>query len=332
MKENNLEIKIINSREELDLLWNMRDEYMYRDILSNDKIGLEITEKDREWLLSPEYRDYMEKLFFRNINKAYPVLLKKEKKVVGFCIYCTYHSEDGKCFIVEYCILPKYRGNKLGTVFFNMIKETEVLKGAKYFELNVSNKRNMSFWMKQGFNFKGIDKYGSVILTTEKDSILLFNLDENNWLDIISLKLSEEQLRYVSSPLGVLARGYIYRKYNPIIFGIQKGKETIGVLMVRDIYERPECYELQQFLIDIKYQNKGYGYKALKLILDYLYIERKYDKVEVCVKKDNTNAIKLYKKIDFIDTEYVDPKVEDTYNLVFNFKDLDKIIQGNKDY
>ena len=97
--------------------------------------------------------------------------------------------------------------------------------------------------------------------------------------------------------------------------------------MVRDIKEEPECYELQQFLVDIKYQNKGYGYKALKLILDYLYVERRYENVEVCVKKKDVKAIKLYKKGGFIDTGYIDPNVEDANNLVFSFMDLDAEIQ-----
>ncbi len=53
-----------------------------------------------------------------------------------------------------------------------MVKEIEVSKGgAKYFELNVSNKRNMNFWLKQGFDFNGIDDYGSVKLTTKKKMI-----------------------------------------------------------------------------------------------------------------------------------------------------------------
>ncbi|NMB07303.1 MAG: hypothetical protein GX981_02800, partial [Tissierellia bacterium] len=51
---------------------------------------------------------------------------------------------------------------------------------------------------------------------------------------------------------------------------------------------------------------------------------------EVCVKKEDVNAIKLYKKIGFIDTGYIDPNVEDAYNLVFSFMDLDAEIQANR--
>ena len=330
MKEKNLEIQVVNSEEEFKLFWDMHYEYMNRDIFPNDELGLEITEKEGEWFFSSEYKKHMYKLFLRDIDKAYPILFKKEKEVVGFCMYCTYHSEDGKCFIIDYCILPEFRNDNLGTSFFNKVKEIEVSKGAKYFELNVSNKRNMNFWLKQGFNFNGIDDYGSVKLTTKKDDVLLINVDENNWTELTSLKLSEEQLKYVASPIGILARGYIYRNSNARVFGIQKENRIIGMLMVRDIDEKPECYELQQFLIDVNYQNKGYGHKALKLILDYLYVEGRYDNVEVCVKKEDVNAIKLYKKIGFIDTGYIDPNVEDTYNLVFSFMDLDAEIQANR--
>ena len=331
MKEKNLEIQVVNSEEEFKLFWDMHYEYMNRDIFPNDELGLEITEKEGEWFFSSEYKEHMNKLFLRDIDKAYPILFKKEKEVVGFCMYCTYHSEDGKCFIIDYCILPEFRNDNLGTSFFNKVKEIEVSKGAKYFELNVSNKRNMNFWLKQGFNFNGIDDYGSVKLTTKKDDVLLINVDENNWTELTSLKLSEEQLKYVASPIGILAREYIYRNSNARVFGIQKENRIIGMLMVRDIDEKPECYELQQFLIDVNYQNKGYGHKALKLILDYLYVEGRYDNVEVCVKKEDVNAIKLYKKIGFIDTGYIDPNVEDAYNLVFSFMDLDAEIQANRE-
>lgn len=43
------------------------------------------------------------------------------------------------------CIIPELRDNGYGTDIFNIIKEIEISKGAKYFELNVSNKRNMRF-------------------------------------------------------------------------------------------------------------------------------------------------------------------------------------------
>lgn len=329
MNEKGIEIKIAKSEEEFKLFWDMHNEYMKRDIFPNDELGLKLTEEDKEWFSSSVYKEQMHKLFSRDTDKAYAVLFVKGMKVIGFSTYCTYHSEDGKCLIIDYCIVPEFRDNSLGTNIFNIIKETEESKGAKYFELNVSNKRNMGFWMKQGFHFDGIDDYGVVRLTTRRNSIYLIDIVESNWTRLINLKITEEQKDYVASPMGILARAYVYRNYNARVFGIKSEEDIIGMLMVRDIDEEPKCYELQQFFIDIRHQNQGYGYKSLKLIMDYLYVERRYENIEVCVKKKNIEAINLYKKIGFKDTGYIDPSIEDALNLVFSFKDLDIIFQTN---
>lgn len=331
MGKKDLEIQIVNSEEEFKLFWDMYYEYMERDIFPSDELGLELTEEDTKWFFSMEHRNYMNELFSRDMNTAYPIFFLKGNEIVGFCLYCTYHSEDGKCFIVDYCILPEFRNENLGTKFFKIIKDIEISKGAKYFELNVSNKRNMNFWLRQGFHFNGVDDFGSVVLTTKKDEVLLIDVDEDNWTKLAALKLSQEQLKYVSNPIGILARAYVYRNHNARVFAIQKEEKIIGILMIRDINEEPICYELQQFLIDIRYQNQGYGYRTLKLILDYLYIERRYDNVEVCVKKEDARAIHLYEKIGFKDTGYIDPDVDDAYNLAFSFKDLDDKAQAMKE-
>lgn len=68
MKEKNLEIQVVNSEEEFNLFWNMHHEYMNRDIFPNDELGLEITEKEREWFSSSEYKKHMNKLFLRDID------------------------------------------------------------------------------------------------------------------------------------------------------------------------------------------------------------------------------------------------------------------------
>lgn len=331
MKGKNIEIKIVNSEEEFKLFWNMNYEYLESDIFPNDDIGLKIREAEQKWFYSTEYKKVMYKLFSREKDKAYPILFIRDNDIIGFCIYCTYHSEDGKCFIIDYCIIQELRYDNLGTIIFNLIKENEISNGAKYFELNVSNKRNMRFWMKQGFYFDGIDDYGVVKMTTKRNNTYLSDVDESNWTKLISLKLSEEQKNYVASPMGILARAYVYRNCNSRVFSINSEENIIGMLMVRDINEESECYELQQFFIDIRYQNRSHGYEALKLILEYLYVERRYENVEVCVKEKDTKAINLYKRIGFKDTGYIDPNVEDALNLVFSFKDLDIKFQDNRE-
>ena len=69
-------------------------------------------------------------------------------------------------------------------------------------------------------------------------------------------------------------------------------------------------------MIDRRYQGKGYGSAALDLILAELRAERRYDHVEVCVKKKDIEAIRLYKKHGFVDSGYIDETVPDALNLI----------------
>jgi RimJ/RimL family protein N-acetyltransferase len=69
------------------------------------------------------------------------------------------------------------------------------------------------------------------------------------------------------------------------VFAIANDSVMVGVALVRDLDEEPACYDLQQFLIDRRFQNKGFGTEALRLIIAALRDERKYDCVEVCEQK-----------------------------------------------
>ncbi len=67
---------------------------------------------------------------------------------------------------------------------------------------------------------------------------------------------------------------------------------------------------------DQQYQGRGYGSAALGLILEELRKEGHYDHVEVCVKKADTGAIRLYEKHGFVDSGYIDEEVPDALNLI----------------
>ena len=92
----------------------------------------------------------------------------------------------------------------------------------------------------------------------------------------------------------------------------------MGVALVREFDEEPAGYDLQQFMIDQRFQNKGYGAKALGLILDELRNEGHYDHVEVCVKKEDAEAIHLYEKHGFMDSGYFDEDAPDSINMICN--------------
>ena len=148
----------------------------------------------------------------------------------------------------------------------------------------------------------------------------LVELCEENWMDFAGLSVDESQKQYLASNIGIIARGYVYRDCDARVIGITADDTAVGLAMVRNLDEEPACYDLQQFMIDSRYQGKGYGSEALRLILSELENERKYDCVEVCVKQDDAAALHVYEKAGFIDTGYIDEDAPDSFNLVYNFK------------
>ena len=146
--------------------------------------------------------------------------------------------------------------------------------------------------------------------------IHLVEVTEENWIAIASLSVAEEQKTFLAPAIGILARGYVYRNCNARVLGIADDEQIVGVALVREFTDDPLGYDLQQFMIDAKYQNRGYGLAALQQILDMLRAEGRYDTVEVCVKKAAAAALRVYEKAGFVDSGYVDEDLPDCVNLV----------------
>ncbi len=146
--------------------------------------------------------------------------------------------------------------------------------------------------------------------------IRLADVTEDNWLEVASLSVKDSQKKYLAPAIGILARGYVYRNCNARVFVIENDGVIVGTALVREFNDEPLGYDLQQFMIDARYQGRGYGSAALELILDVLRKEGRFDHVEVCVKKENAEAIHLYEKDGFADSGYFDEDVPDSVNLI----------------
>ena len=146
--------------------------------------------------------------------------------------------------------------------------------------------------------------------------IRLAEVTEDNWFEVADLSVSEEQKCFVAPAIGILARGYVYRDCHARIFVIEEDGVIIGTALVREFTDEPLGYDLQQFMIDERYQGRGCGSKALQLILEELRKEDHYDHVELCVKKEDAAAIHLYEKCGFVDSGYVDEDVPDALNMI----------------
>ena len=146
--------------------------------------------------------------------------------------------------------------------------------------------------------------------------LCLSEITEDNWLEAASLSVAEDQKGFLASPIGVIARGYVFRDSRARVIAIENDGVMIGLALVREFTEEPLGYDLQQFMIDRRFQGRGFGSLALGMILDELRREGRYDRVEVCVKKADAAAIRLYEKHGFADSGYFDEAAPDSLNLL----------------
>ena len=93
-------------------------------------------------------------------------------------------------------------------------------------------------------------------------------------------------------------------------FAIYDDDTIVGFIMM-GYYEVKGYYTLWEFMIDSKYQNKGYGRQALKLGLDFVRDEFGPVDIYTGVTPGNTAAKKLYESVGFESTGLVELGMEE---------------------
>lgn len=76
-------------------------------------------------------------------------------------------------------------------------------------------------------------------------------------------------------------------------------RELIGELKLMNINWFLKEGELYISIQKKQYRNKGYGFDAISVFLDYLFLEKKFKKVYLRVYSKNIRAIKCYIKCGF---------------------------------
>lgn len=139
--------------ENIEEFWKMHIKYLIDDEIITDS-------EDIEYFQSEEYRGIIKAHMLRDKDKHHMVYFIKDGIRVGATQYCTYQSEDGKCFILDYWIFPEYREQGVGHECFKALETYTRADGAVYYEINAETERRIHFWSSLGFVEDGVDEYG----------------------------------------------------------------------------------------------------------------------------------------------------------------------------
>ena len=121
----------------------------------------------------------------------------------------------------------------------------------------------------------------------------------HNRQEVLSLTIAPWQLGFIESISDCLEEAQTYPCWRPV--GIYIDHVLVGFAMyclwVED--NLSERVWLDRFLIDQRYQGKGYGKAILPLLIDKIKAEYKCHTIYLSVIPENTHAIHLYENLGF---------------------------------
>ncbi len=131
------------------------------------------------------------------------------------------------------------------------------------------------------------------------DNIRLVDIIDDNWEEICFLNPGTEGREFVASNSFSIAQS-VYEK-GWVIKGIVAEKQLIGFTMY-GFSEELNAYEICRFMIDERYQGKGYGKCALKIIIDEMIRNYGCDKIYLSTNPNNSRGKHIYETAGFVPT------------------------------
>lgn len=144
--------------------------------------------------------------------------------------------------------------------------------------------------------------------------IHLEKITYENYDDVFDLKVKRAQYNFVASNLFSLAQAYVTEVNGGHVFpfAIYNDKKLVGFIQLAygenadqdGVSVEKDNYEIWRFMIDKRYQGRGYGKEALKQAIDFI---RTFPcgKAEYCwisYEPENEVAKKLYASFGFEET------------------------------
>ena len=101
--ENQITIREAVTESDVAIFWEQLHIYHKRDIFPDPE------SEDLEYFLGSEYYDHMMKIHSRPQDRCYFLFFHRDGQDIGFAMPVIFTSEDGKCFIMEFCVYPEFR-------------------------------------------------------------------------------------------------------------------------------------------------------------------------------------------------------------------------------
>lgn len=266
--ENQITIREAITETDVAVFWEQLHLYYKRDMFPNPE------DEDRGYFLSSEYRSAMQNIHDRPQDRCYYLFLHRDGQDIGFALPVIYTVEDDRCFLMEFCVYPPFRGNGTGRDCAQTLLEWATKQGAKYAELNaIGDLRRRVFWEHVGFVCNGVDEWGNplMILPPTEDVPITVEvlIDPEDWQ---IQKLENGFLQEIGEqPLSEERKEHLVQaiRDGKICFFVAKRRgRAVGMCSVATCFSTFACSDtgvLDDFYIEPVFRKKGIARKLTQM-------------------------------------------------------------------
>ncbi|AIQ36373.1 spermidine acetyltransferase [Paenibacillus sp. FSL R5-0345] len=132
-----------------------------------------------------------------------------------------------------------------------------------------------------------------------EENVKIIELNAENWYDCCKLEVSTEQNEYMEPNAISIAQS----KFEPTLkpYAIYFRDIVVGFLMYNSVQEELDGYWVYRIMVDKKFQGKGIGKAATKLMISEMVKLPNSKKIVVGYHPENLGAHNLYSSLGFID-------------------------------
>lgn len=262
--ENKITIREAVTKTDVAAFWEQLYNYFKGDIFPIPE------DEDRTYFLGDEYRAHMQKIHSRPQDRCYYLFFCRGGQDIGFALPVIYNTEDGKCFIMEFCVFPEFRGDGTGKECARALLDWAKENGALYAELNYgSNAGRLHFWKSVGFIENGVDEWGQPLMLlppqdhnpitievlSDPEDWQLKKLENGFLKDIGEQTLTEEKLAQLQQAI----------RHGRIVFFVAKrGYRAVGMCSVARCFSTFACTDtgvFEDFYIEPVFRGTGIARK-----------------------------------------------------------------------
>lgn len=208
----------------------------------------------------------MMKINGRPQDRCFFLFFHRGGQDIGFAMPVIFNTEDGKCFIMEFCVYPEFRGSSTGKSCAGTLLDWAKKHGARYAELNYGgNERRRRFWESVGFIENGADQWGEplMLLPPEEDMPITVELLANpeDWQ---LKKLENGFLREIGEAPSTEEKQeqltQAIRDGKITFFAARRGDRAVGMCSVSRCFSTFTCTDVgifDDFYIEPVFRKKG---------------------------------------------------------------------------